>query len=239
MGVQIKKVITEDFSMKYCTFGNGPKPLIMVPGLSLISTMIFADATEAAYKELLDEFTIYLMDRREDMPEVYTIYDMARDTVAAVKELGIENAYFFGTSQGGMIIQVIAIEHSELVKKMVIGSSVPSVKDLSAEEVYSEETFRRFKKAISAMDKMVTQEDLRRFIVLSKGIKGFDVTSQLEKITCPVLMIGSKKDRVFDWNSMKNTADTFGWDSFFYEEYSHCVYDEAPDFKTRLKDFFC
>ena len=239
MGVQIKKVITEDFSMKYCTFGNGPKPLIMVPGLSLISTMIFADATEAAYKELLDEFTIYLMDRREDMPEVYTIYDMARDTVAAVKELGIENAYFFGTSQGGMIIQVIAIEHPELVKKMVIGSSVPSVKDLSAEEVYSEETFRRFKKAISAMDKMVTQEDLRRFIVLSKGIKGFDVTSQLEKITCPVLMIGSKKDRVFDWNSMKNTADTFGWDSFFYEEYSHCVYDEAPDFKTRLKDFFC
>ena len=239
MGVQIKKVITEDFSMKYCTFGNGPKPLIMVPGLSLISTMIFADATEAAHKELLDEFTIYLMDRREDMPEVYTIYDMARDTVAAVKELGIENAYFFGTSQGGMIIQVIAIEHPELVKKMVIGSSVPSVKDLSAEEVYSEETFRRFKKAISAMDKMVTQEDLRRFIVLSKGIKGFDVTSQLEKITCPVLMIGSKKDRVFDWNSMKNTADTFGWDSFFYEEYSHCVYDEAPDFKTRLKDFFC
>ena len=239
MGVQIRKVITEDFSMKYCTFGNGPKPLIMVPGLSLISTMIFADATEAAYKELLDEFTIYLMDRREDMPEVYTIYDMARDTVAAVKELGIENAYFFGTSQGGMIIQVIAIEHPELVKKMVIGSSVPSVKDLSAEEVYSEETFRRFKKAISAMDKMVTQEDLRRFIVLSKGIKGFDVTSQLEKITCPVLMIGSKKDRVFDWNSMKNTADTFGWDSFFYEEYSHCVYDEAPDFKTRLKDFFC
>ena len=263
MGVQIKKVITEDFSMKYCTFGNGPKPLIMVPGLSLISTMIFADATETAYKELLDEFTIYLMDRREDMPEVYTIYDMARDTVAAVKELGIENAYFFGTSQGGMIIQVIAIEHPELVKKMVIGSSVPSVKDLSAasalgrwialaeegdihelnlafaEEVYSEETFRRFKKAISAMDKMVTQEDLRRFIVLSKGIKGFDVTSQLEKITCPVLMIGSKKDRVFDWNSMKNTADTFGWDSFFYEEYSHCVYDEAPDFKTRLKDFFC
>ena len=52
-------------------------------------------------------------------------------------------------------------------------------------------------------------------------------------------MIGSKKDRVFDWNSMKNTADTFGWDSYFYEEYSHCVYDEAPDFKTRLKDFFC
>ena len=239
MGVQIKKVITEDFSMKYCTFGNGPKPLIMVPGLSLISTMIFADATEAAYKELLDEFTIYLMDRREDMPEVYTIYDMARDTVAAVKELGIENAYFFGTSQGGMIIQVIAIEHPELVKKMVIGSSVPSVKDLSAEEVYSEETFRRFKKAISAMDKMVTQEDLRRFIVLSKGIKGFDVTSQLEKITCPVLMIGSKKDRVFDWNSMQQTAGLQGWESYFYEEYSHCVYDEAPDFKARLKEFFC
>ena len=40
MGIQIKKVITEDFSMKYCAFGNGPKPLIMVPGLSLISTMI-------------------------------------------------------------------------------------------------------------------------------------------------------------------------------------------------------
>lgn len=262
MGAKINKVVTEDFSMKYSAFGNGPKPLIMVPGLSLISTMVFADTTETAYKEMLDEYTIYLMDRREDMPEVYTIQDMARDTAAAVRELGISDAYFFGTSQGGMIIQVIAIEHPELVKKMAIGSSVSSVKDLStksalgrwielaekgdihelnmafSEEVYSEETFRRFKKAISAMDKMVTAEDLRRFIILSKGIKGFDVTSKLDEIKCPVLIIGSKKDRVFDWTGMQKTAEQQGWESYFYEEYSHCVYGEAPDFKVKLKEFF-
>ena len=86
--------------------------------------------------------------------------------------------------------------------------------------------------------KRVYDKDLRRFIILSKGIKGFDVTSKLDEIKCPVLIIGSKKDRVFDWTGMQKTAEQQGWESYFYEEYSHCVYDEAPDFKVKLKEFF-
>lgn len=262
MAIEIKKVVTDDFTMKYCSFGEGPKTLVMIPGLSLLSPMTFADTTAIAYKDMLQDFTIYLIDRREDMPEHYTIHDMARDTAAALKEIGIEEAYFFGTSQGGMIIQVIAIEYPKLVKKMVLGSTVSSVEGVDSElalgkwielaeageihelnlsfseTVYSEATFRRFKKAISAMDKMVKPEDLRRFVILSKGIEGFDISSQLCNIKCPVLVIGSKMDRVFEWSRILRTAELLGCESYFYEDYSHCVYDEAPDYKDRLMDFF-
>ena len=60
----------------------------------------------------------------------------------------------------------------------------------------------------------------------------------LKKIQCPVLVIGSKQDHVFNWERIKQTADVLGCESYFYEEYSHCVYDEAPDYKARLKAFF-
>ena len=262
MAIEIKKIVTDDFSMKYCTFGEGPEILVMIPGLSLLSTMMFADTTAIAYKELLQDYTIYLFDRREDMPDVYTISDMARDTYMAVKSLGIEKANFFGTSQGGMIIQVMAIEHPELFKKMVLGSTVSSVMDDDyiyalgewlelaeagdihglnmsfSEKAYSADTFKRIKRAMSAMDKMVKPEDLKRFITLSKGIIGFNVLDDLKKIQCPVLVIGSKQDHVFNWERIKQTADVLGCESYFYEEYSHCVYDEAPDYKARLKAFF-
>ena len=91
---------------------------------------------------------------------------------------------------------------------------------------------------MSAMDKMVKPEDLKRFITLSKGIIGFNVLDDLKKIQCPVLVIGSKQDHVFNWERIKQTADVLGCESYFYEEYSHCVYDEAPDYKARLKAFF-
>ncbi len=262
MAIEIKQVETDGFKMKYCTFGTGSKTIVMIPGISLLSTMMFADTTAMAYKELWDDYTIYLFDRREDMPDIYSVHDMAFDTARAVKMLGIENAYFFGTSQGGMIIQVIAIEFPELVSKMVLGSTVSCVKNLEskailkkwvelaeagnihelnisfAEDVYSENTFRRFKRAISAMDRMVKPEDVRRFIIMSKGIHDFDIRDRLNIIHCPVLLIGSKKDKVFDLARMKQTVDILGCESYFYDDYSHCVYDEAPDYKLRIKKFF-
>ena len=34
------------------------------------------------------------------------------------------------------------------------------------------------------------------------------------------------------------TADKIGCDSYFYEGYSHKVYDEAPDFKEMVYNFY-
>ena len=48
----------------------------------------------------------------------YTLNDMARDTVGLMDALGIGEAHVVGASMGGMIAQIVAIEHPERVKSL-------------------------------------------------------------------------------------------------------------------------
>jgi len=48
----------------------------------------------------------------------YTLGDMARDTVGLMDALGIDRAHVVGASMGGMIAQIVAIEHLERVKSL-------------------------------------------------------------------------------------------------------------------------
>ncbi len=50
----------------------------------------------------------------------YAIKDMAEDMVGLMKELGIKKSHFIGISMGGMICQEFAINHPELVHKLIL-----------------------------------------------------------------------------------------------------------------------
>ena len=113
--------------MDYCVFGKGRRNFVILPGLSVKSVMLSAQAVEDAYKVFADEYRVWLFDRRRNMPETYSISEMAEDTAVVMEYLGLEGAYVFGASQGGMIAQVLAMEHPELVRKLVIGSSAARV----------------------------------------------------------------------------------------------------------------
>lgn len=69
MSISIETVKTDRFSMDFFRFGNGDKPLVILPGLSVQSVMGAADAIADAYRSLADCYTIYVFDRRTDLPE--------------------------------------------------------------------------------------------------------------------------------------------------------------------------
>ncbi len=48
----------------------------------------------------------------------YTLSDMALDAVAVLDAVGAESAHVVGASMGGMIVQMLAIEHPERVRSM-------------------------------------------------------------------------------------------------------------------------
>jgi pimeloyl-ACP methyl ester carboxylesterase len=57
---------------------------------------------------------------RSEMPDVpYTLFDMANDAVGLLDKLKINRAHVVGRSMGGMIAQLLAIEHSERVLSLV------------------------------------------------------------------------------------------------------------------------
>jgi pimeloyl-ACP methyl ester carboxylesterase len=55
--------------------------------------------------------------RKPDVP--YVLSDMATDAAALLTELGIRNAHISGASMGGMIAQLVALEHPEKARSLI------------------------------------------------------------------------------------------------------------------------
>ena len=87
--IKIETVPVGRGSLHFFRFGRGEKTLVILPGLSVQSVMGAAEAIAAAYRSLADSFTIIVFDRRSDLPPVYSVRDMARDTAAAFRALGL------------------------------------------------------------------------------------------------------------------------------------------------------
>ena len=265
MGISIEKVKTDDFEMQYFRFGSGEQVFVILPGISIQSVMASAQLVADAYADFAADYTVYVFDRREVLPPVYTVRDMARDTAAAMKALGLENIYLFGASQGGMMALVIAIEYPELVKKMVLGSTSAHIRDDQyaslagwaekarardgvglfldfGQAIYPPEMYTQFKDALVTAGESVTEEEFDRFIILAEGTRGFNVADQLHKIQCPVLAIGVYEDAVLDSDATMEIAEKLDERSdfqlFMYIGYGHAAFDTAPDYRARMRRFF-
>ena len=265
MSIVIETVKTERFSMNFFRFGTGGKTLVILPGLSVQSVMGASDAIAEAYQSLADRYTIYVFDRRTDLPKTYSVHDMARDTAEAFRSLKLERVCLFGASQGGMIALVLAIEYPGLVSRMVLGSSSAHVRDEQyrvieewirlakvgnrkglylafGEEIYPPSLFAQYREALITAAETVTDKELERFIILAEGMKDFNVASELDRIQCPVFALGVFEDSVLDSDATMEIAEKLDertdFRLYMYTGYGHAAYDTAPDYRQRILNFF-
>ena len=77
--------------MEYAKFGNGPRPLVIIPGLAIKSVMKSASSLQVPYKMFTEDFTLYFFDRRKDVDPGYSLEEMARDQVLAMQALGLKD----------------------------------------------------------------------------------------------------------------------------------------------------
>ena len=107
----------------YIAVGDGPKPLLVVPG---IGDAMFdgeysrpvAWATRTFFREFLEDYTIYMVSRPRGLEAGTSITDMAREYVRVLEEIG--PASVVGVSMGGLIVQDLALEAPDLVDRLVI-----------------------------------------------------------------------------------------------------------------------
>lgn len=257
---EVRTISLPDLSMDYITFGQGKRPLVILPGISLKSVMLSAQAIAAAFADFTATHTVYLFDRRRDIREGETIMHMADDTACVMRALGIADADLFGASQGGMIALCMAICHPELVHRMVLGSTMARPNSLAAEtiarwitlarsgdpvplnrdffaRVYTPSYRETYREAFSAMERDGTPEELHRFAILAEACLTFDVHDRLGEIRCPTLVLGAAEDQVLSSDASLEIARALACACYMYAHYGHAVYDEAPDYRARMKRF--
>jgi pimeloyl-ACP methyl ester carboxylesterase len=99
------------------------RPLVLLHGaFSAVGTSFGDVLPELAKARQVIAFEMQAHGRTADIDRPLSYEQMVDDTVAALKQLGIEKADFFGFSMGAGIALQVAIRHPEAVRKLVLAS---------------------------------------------------------------------------------------------------------------------
>ena len=113
--------------------GHGPRPLVVVQGL-LFENKPQPRFAFGPYAFLGERYTVFVVLRRPGMPRGYTLRDMAADCAATIREEFGGPVDVIGVSTGGSIVQHLAADHPDVVRRLVIHSSAytlsPSARQL-------------------------------------------------------------------------------------------------------------
>ncbi|MBR2256982.1 MAG: alpha/beta hydrolase [Blautia sp.] len=249
--------------MYYVSFGSGSKKLVVLPGLSdgLATVEGKAWLLAASYRKFFQDYTVYMFSRKNEMPEGYTIREMAADQALAMKKLNIDQACLLGVSQGGMIAQYIAIDHSQMVKKLILAVTATYANDIvketvshwielaeqgdhtalmvdTAEKMYSENYLRKNRKYFPMIARLTKPASYDRFMKNALAILHFDSRSELSKITCPALIIAGSDDHTVGNDAARELNKAIaGSELYIYDGLGHGAYEEAKDFYDRILEF--
>ncbi len=248
----------------YCvSFGSGDRKLVVLPGLSdgLATVKGKGLLLSLPYRKYLRDYTVYLFSRKNQMPEGYTIKDMAEDQAMAMQKLGIDQVALLGVSQGGMIAQFIAIDHPEMVLKLILAVTALNANDTvraavsswiemaergdhtalmldTAEKTYSERALRKNRKLIPLISGLIKPSSYDRFLKNANAILSFDSREALSEIRCPTLIIAGSDDRIVGNDAAAELNSVIaGSELFVYEGLGHGAFEEADDFYDRVFAF--
>ena len=259
-GAKELKLTANGMQFDYIRFGSGKKPLIMIQGLNTRGIKGAALSLAYMYRIFAKEYTVYLFDRRPVVYDGITVRDMAADIASAMDALGLRNADVFGTSQGGMIAQYLAIDRPDLVRRLVLAVTLSRNNDTvkqvvgdwiemaergdmkrfvldMAEKMYSETYVKKYRPLMPLLTILQKPKDVKRFVILAKSCLSCDTYDILDKIKCPTLVIGGKQDKVVSGVASEEIAEKLGCRLHMYDNLGHAAYEEAQDFNQMVYDF--
>ncbi len=250
----------EDTNLDYIAFGKGFRNLVIIQGLNVRDIKGAGISIAFLHQKFAKDYRVYLFDRRQNVKEGFSIWDIANDIYNAMVILGLETADFFGVSQGGMIAMALAIEHPEMIHKLVLGVTASranetiksvvgnwiecakrkdhiSINKETFSLMYTEKYLKKYKIFMPLLIRLVKPKDFHRFEILASSILHFDCYERLGEIQCPVLVIGGKLDKITTGEASEEIADKMKCKIYMYQEYGHAAYEEAKDFNDRVYEF--
>lgn len=260
---QNSSVVVNGRTMDYICFGTGSRILVILPGLGDGLQTVKGTALPMAwmYREFAKDYTVYVFSRINQLPEGYTIRDMARDQAEAMTRLGIEKADIFAVSMGGMIAQYLAIDFPERVNKLILTVTCARPNPLLRESVeewitlahqknhtafmdsnmariYSESYYRKNKWMVPILGKLTAPKSYDRFLIQANACLTHDAYDLLNRIQAPTFVIGGEQDKSLGADASREIAAAIpGARLKMYPEWGHGLYEEAKDFNRTILDF--
>ncbi|MEW6443973.1 MAG: alpha/beta fold hydrolase [bacterium] len=251
------KARVKELEIAYSLRGSG-EPLVMVAGFTQTK-----ETWGPVVSHLTRHFQVLTFDNRGVGETTFpagnfTIADMAQDTVELMDALGIDNAYFFGVSMGGLITQTILLDRPQRVRKAALGCTshggrhavqpapevmaglssmtdpnvAPRERMLRALPIlYSDDFIRQQPERVEEF-----QEVAARYLPHPAGASAqfqalsyFNVKKRLSEIRQPVLVITGDQDRMMPpENSRLLAAGIAGAKLQLVEGAGHSFFHEQP-----------
>ena len=245
-----------DQGVDYVTFGQGDKVLVIITGLSLQGLSDMSDlAVYSLFYRYAKEYKVYIFDRKDHIEEGISIENMADDLYHSLQELHIANASIIGISQGGMIAQLFAIKYPQKVTSLVLALTFSRNNDISRDTIvgwiemaklnkdsmcktFSSPILKKLYVINKLFLKTVSVEKQERFVRLAKSILEFDCHKSLDKITCPTLVLGAKKDLVLGVDGARELANSIPNASYYeFSKLGHAAFIESKQFNKMILEF--
>lgn len=250
--------------MNYVSFGNGSDTLVMLPGLGdgLTTVKGMAIPMMLLYRTYTKDYTVYIFSRRNNLKEGTSTRDMASDQAKAMRILGIKKAKILGIFQGGMIAQYLAIDYPDLVEQLILAVTLSKPNELvhsviekwiffaeqkkykdlvidTVEKSYSEKYLKKYRVLYPILGHIGKPKDFSKFFVQAKSCISHNAYLELEKISCPTLIIGGSCDKIIGIAASQEMAEKIkACKLLVYDSLGHAAYEEARDFDNQVIDFF-
>ena len=221
----------------YVRFGDGPRTLVVFAGLSdafqpEVAARYLGLLLERYYYRLFaDDYAVYLVSRRRNLPEGTTTREMADEYAELLETHGIAPADVLGVSLGGLIAQHLAVDRPDLVRRLVLGVSGRKVGEAGRRtlrrwadwadrgwwfDAYLDSIpvtytgYRRwlYPPLIRIVGRLLLSEPaaISDVAVSARACLDHDATDRLSGIEAPTLVIGGTEDHFFPAEIVRETA---------------------------------
>jgi pimeloyl-ACP methyl ester carboxylesterase len=106
-----------------------------------------------------------------------------------------------------------------------------------AEKMYSDAYVKRYRPLMPLLTILQTPKDAGRFIILAKACLTCSTYDVLDRIRCPVLVLGGRKDKIVTGTASEEIAEKLGCRIRMYDDLGHAAYEEAKDFNQIVYHF--
>ncbi len=253
--------------LPYLAVGTGP-PLLMLGGLMPEAGIPRGFAWLSAYSSIRPfgaHATAYWINRRSGLPARISMAELAAEHATAIREaFGGEPVDVIGVSTGGSIGLQLAIDHPELVRRLVVASSAGR---LAGEGLRSQRELgevarsgdRRGAFRLLANDLLAPGPlqrlvgaglwtvgpllfphagDLHDMVATIDAEDDFDVRARLGEVRAPTLVVGGARDRFYERELFVETAELIpGARLLLYPRRGHTTAVADPRFARDVRAF--